>query len=484
MNIYYNNIEKDNLPSILTFTEIPNILKVEEDINGTKATLTFTFNDGLRSTVTADSQYYVTFLGETVSNVMEPDKAKNKRFYISGDASGTAMSFARALRNCSGIAADFNIVNNNAQVFVTAKTIGQKWSNVSNYLQRNIPTQYMGVSAQDGNAYSVLFNSKIGIDVYEGSSTDLTNYVTTLEKNFYGNNCSFDVSPILSTFSEYGETKPYTFDIQLIREDGEWQNLGSVSGSSSIGYHANQSLKYMTASGVQMLLNKNRGLNDTMILYTYYNTIPYSTLCGLDTSGWSVLISAKDSAFNEIWNSGIITNHRTSSNMIVESTATVPQTAFTNAYYVDVTVGVQTTRFNVIKPLKATEYAQRIQWRNEYGGVSFFDFTGARTESDNVDIETYEKNIFDYHDYTAASGDTFELKKIYSNDYKKTVTLTSHLMESDGRWIFNSLMRSKKVWTEVNGKLYYIIPTSIDVQEDQTYNNIYTAKLTYEYSDI
>jgi len=57
-------------------------------------------------------------------------------------------------------------------------------------------------------------------------------------------------------------------------------------------------------------------------------------------------------------------------------------------------------------------------------------------------------------------------------------------MEEDGKCIFNSLMMSKKVWTSVNGKTYYIIPKSIDVVEDQSYNNIYTAKLTYEYSDI
>jgi hypothetical protein len=135
-------------------------------------------------------------------------------------------------------------------------------------------------------------------------------------------------------------------------------------------------------------------------------------------------------------------------------------------------------RFNVIKPLKATEYFQRVQWRNEYGGISFFDFTGARSETDNVDIETYEKNIFDYHDI-----DAFERKRIYRNDYKKSVKLTSHLMEEDGKWIFNSLMKSKKVWTTVNGKVYYIIPKNIEVNEDQNYNNIYTATLTYEYSD-
>lgn len=105
------------------------------------------------------------------------------------------MSFARALRNCSSIAADFNIIHNGNVVTLIAKTIGQKWSNVANYIQRNIPTEYLSTNGTDGNAYSVFFNSKIDVDVYSGSTSDSNNYVTTLEKNFYGDECAFDVSP-------------------------------------------------------------------------------------------------------------------------------------------------------------------------------------------------------------------------------------------------------------------------------------------------
>ena len=476
MNITYNNLSSPS--NILTFTEIPNILKISENVTGTKCTIQFSMNNGLRQTVSADSQYYITLFGETVTNVMSPENAKNKRFYISDDRVSTPMSIARAFRNCGGLNADFDIFGVNGVVEIIAKTIGSKIT-TANYLQRNIPSQYMSVSVQDGSSYSALFNSKIDIDVYDSASANTSNYVTTLEKNWYGDECAFDVSPVLSTFSEYGQTKPYTFVINVFMENGEWQNQGAITGSTAVGYHANQSDKYKIAQGVQMLLNKSRGNDGTMILYTYNSSIPYSVLCGLNTGSWSVTVSVKDSAFNEIWNSGAITNRRTTSNMIIDGSVTIPQTAFTNGYYVDITVGTETTRFNIIKPLKATEYYQRILWRNEYGGISFFDFTGARSESDSVDIETYEKNIFDYH-----NNDEFERKRIYLNDYKKTVTLTSHLMEEDGKWIFNSLMRSKKVWTTVNGKTYYIIPKSIDVAEDQTYNNIYTAKLQYEYSDI
>ena len=475
MNITYNNLSSPS--NILTFTEVPNILKISENVTGTKCNIQFIMGDNLRQTVTADSQYYITLFGETVSNVMLATEAINKRFYISNDAESTAMSIARALRNCGSLNADFDIFGNGGTVEIIAKTIGKKIT-TANYLQRNIPAQYMGVSVQDGNSYSILFNSKIDIDVYNSASVNVSNYITTLEKNWYGDECAFDMSPVLSTFSEYGQTKPYAFVINVFREDGEWQNQGTITGSTTIGYHANQSDKYKYAQGVQMLLNKNRGTNGTMILYTYNNVIPYSVLCGNDTGGWNVTVSVKDSAFNEVY-SYTSTSRRTTSNMIVDANATIPQTAMTSGYYVDLTIGTQTTRFNIIKPLKATEYYQRIQWRNEYGGISFFDFTGSRSESDSVDIETYEKNIFDYYD-----NEYFERKMIYSNDYKKTVSLKSHLMEEDGTWIFNSLMRSKKVWTTVNGKTYYIIPKSIDVEEDQQYNNIYTAKLSFEFSDI
>lgn len=475
MTIYYNNVE--NPSDMLTFTDVVNILKVDESISGDKAQYNFVFSGDLRSQVTANTQFYVTFLGETVSNVMNPSDAKNKRFYASGDPSGTAMSFARALRNCPSITADFNVIHSGTTVTVYAKTIGQKWSNISNFIQFNIPSNYLTTSGTDGSAYSVFFGGKIDVDVYSGDSTDNYNYVTTLEKNYYGDECAFDMSPVLSTLSEYGKTNPYQFVLSLFRADGEWQNIGNVSGNTTFGYLANQSDKYIYAFGANFLLNNRRGDNGS-ILYTYFNRIPFSVLCGSDTGAFSVTVSCKDSIYNEIYTTGF-TGHRTSSNYIVEMEAIIPPQVFIDSYYIDISIGMNTVRFDVIKPLKATEYGQRLLWRNEYGGISFFDFTGSRSESDSVDIETYEKNIFDYYETEA-----FEKKRIYSNNYKKTVELTSHLLKEDGKWIFNSLMRSKKVWTVVNGKTFYIILKAIEVNEDQTYNNIYTAKLTYEYSDI
>jgi len=462
---------------MVTFTEVPNILKVSEYIYGDKATIELTFDSGLYSTVSADSQYYITILGDSVTNVMSAKNNNNKRFFISIDEDSTAMNVARAMRCCPAITAEFDVIHTGSGVYLLAKTIGSKWSTLSNILMTNIPNTYMTVSATSGTSSSVYYNSKIDVDVYSGDTSDYSNYITTVEKNFYGDECAFDMSPILETMSEYGITKPYAFSLQLIREDGEWQHIGDVSGYTAIGFQANQSDNFLYADGASYLGNVDRGSEGKMKLYTYDNTILYSVLGG--SARWNETLIVKNSIGEELYSSGTTGSHPYGSNYIHDGGKEIPPQYMQLGNYVELKIGNDVVRFDIINPLNASEYFQRIVWRNEYGGLSFFDFTGARTESDDVETETYEKNIFDYYD-----ANEFEKKKVYSIDYSKTVSLKSHLMEEDGKYIFNSLMRSKKVWTVVNGKTYYIIPKSISIEEDNTYNGIYVAKFTYEYSDL
>lgn len=472
MNITLNGL--NNPSSLLTFTDVHNILKVSENISGTKAHFVFEFLGDLASTVTSDGQYYVTFLGETVNNVMSPSNSNNKRFYIN-DIDTTAANFARALRNCGTLMAEFNIIHEGNMVTLLAKTIGQKWSNVSNYFTTNIPLANLNAQGTDGTSYSSLFGAKVDVDVYSGASYNNSNYVTTLEKNFYGNECAFDVSPVLATFSEYGKTIPYSLALSLITADGEWIELNGVNANTTYGYLANQSDKYKYINNVQMLINTNRD----QIRYVYGDTIPFSFLWADGVGGFTVTVEYLDSAYNVIHTATV--QYRTSGydSHIVDTSISIPSEYSASTYYVDIIISNMTYRFNVIKPLKAADDYQRVFWRNEYGGVSFFDFTGARSESDGIEVETYEKSIYDYYE-----NDAFERKKIYSQRITKSVKLTSHLMAEDGRWEFNSLMRSKQLWTVINGKTHYIIPKSVEVNEDQNYDNIFTASLTYEYSDL
>lgn len=481
MTISYNS-EYSPGYGMLTFSEVPNILKLQDNVVGTKCTITLFVGDNIKSQVTGDNQYHITLFGETITNVMSPSDAVNKRFYIANTSVSTARNIAKALRNCQSLNADFNIYSTNSNVNIVAKTIGKK---ITSNGDIDVLIYNVGKSVQDGTpdtsspSLTSVFNSKINIDVYSGDTVDGNKYVTTLEKNWYGNECAFDMSPMLATLSEYGKTTPYTFDISATLANGEFTHIDSLSANTTVGYTANQSAEYIYPSSVDFLVNKTRNGNERIKMYLYGNSVPYSLIFNEDTTDWTITAKYYDGSSTQIYTEAE-QGERSSDNLIYDGEFTLYQPWLNETSFITIETDSDSLRFEVIKPLKAAEYYQRILWRNEYGGISFFDFTGGRSEADSVNIETYEKNIFDYYD----NSDTYERKMIFSNDYNKSVTLTSHLMEENGKYIFNSLMKSKKVWTVINDKTYYIIPKTIEVTEDNTYNGIYVAKLTYEYSLI
>ena len=107
MNITLNNLSSPT--GLITFTDIPNILKVEDDGYGYAAELSLTLTGNLNSVTTSDGQWYISFMGETISNVVSPQNAINKNFFISSGATSTAASIARAFRNCPTISSSFNV---------------------------------------------------------------------------------------------------------------------------------------------------------------------------------------------------------------------------------------------------------------------------------------------------------------------------------------------------------------------------------------
>ena len=462
-----------NPRNMVTLNGVPNIVKVYEPISGSKAEFFFTFpSSSFITTVTADSQYYVSFMGESVSNVMNPANARNKRFYIGSNVTATAASFCDALRNCSSIAAQFDIYLVGLGVALRSKTIGPVWSNYPNYLMTNIPSTYLVTNGTDGSSSSDFLNSKIKVDILNSHIDEGQYYVTTLEKSFYDDECAFDISPVLSTFSTYGRTEPFYLKVNLQKQDGTYRQLATFTGDTLVGYQANQSDKFLYANTPMFLFNKNR----EMKLYTYDNVIDFSYMTR-DT-GWSVLATFKDSLGNNIRQQAF--GGGVSGGLITDCKIEIPYDIYADTNSVELLSndGDKVT-FYVIKPLKAAEANQRVYWRNEYGGIQFFDFTGQRSEADTVNIETYEKNIYDMYEKSA-----YERKMIYSNDYKKKVKIKSHIMPEEGKYVFNSLMRSKKIWTEINGRDYYIIPTNIEVNEIENYNGLYEVTLQYEYSDL
>ena len=474
MKIIYDGIEEQN--NIITLSDIPNILTIEDVNNGTVATVTITVVSAVTTTV--DGQYYIQFMGDTISSVISPDNAINKNFIITNSLASTAASIARSLRNCPTVSAAFIVEHNNDTVIIKSREIGSVFSGMQDYFSNNM-NGIITSSVVDGTSQSDLTGAKVDVDIYKaiGGSNE---YVTTLEKNFYGDEVSFNISPVLTTISEYGYAMPYQLRISSYK-DGNYSQLGTIGTNyASMGYMVNQGMKYIPNDYMNVAMNYGRGtyrgVDNNTILYIYKPVIELSVYTS-NASGFSYTIDYLNSAFETITSyTGTMTANTNSLEDFTFELNHGGGGRFQQAFYVDLTVGTTKLRYNVIKPLKATEECHRIYWRNSYGGISFVDMTGQKTETRDLSVMTYERNIFDYY-----NSEYNELSCIYDNDVDYTVTLKSHLFENDGKYIFNDLLQSAKVWTEVNGEKYAIIIQSIAVDETEQ-NDIYEATIKFKFS--
>lgn len=470
--ITYNNRSTASASNLITFTDVPNILKVSDTYSGNKQVISLIFNGNLSSVTPPDGYWTITIQGESITSVGSFSNAVNKNFFVSPSNNSTAASVARALRNCSSIIANYTVEHSGNEVELVAREIG----NFPTTVGSDIDTIYLTRTIAQGSSSSSLYGCKVDVDVMHGNQ-----YLTTLEKNYYKGECAFDMSPVLTTFAERGKTEPYSFVISTINQSGEYSELGRTSTNYiTQGYMVNQGRKYIPlGSSAVVAQNYSRGTekeqSNNTLLYVYGNSIPFSYYS--TNNSLAIDIHYLNSAFEEV-GSADYNYTKTSSDLLANTDIPLSNTLLRDSFYVDIEIEQtgETIRYNVIKPIKATEYYQRILWRNSYGGVSFFDFTGQKTETRDLDVETYQKSIFDY--YTDPRN---ELEKVYDNKVKYTVTLKSHLFENDGKYVFNDLLQSPEVWTERNGEEYAIIIDSVSVDETDR-NNIFEATVKFHYS--
>lgn len=471
MEITYNNVASSIANNLITFTDIPNILKVTDSTGGTNTVIEFQFESNLHDVTTSDGQWSIQLLSDTVYNTIDASKAVNKNFYVSSSNISTAASLAKALRNCPRISSVFLITNDNNIVRLTSREFGM----VDVGFNTNISAQYMLRSFTQGSTNSELQGSLIDVDVYSGNK-----YVTTLEKSFYNGEVAFDMSPLLTTLAITGKVVPYNYKLSTIK-DGEYVYLGEVGENLiSVGYMCNQGSKFLQNNVVNIANNLQRGtakdvLNNT-ILYVYEPRIEFSFYAPNNVNMMSFYIGYLNSAYEQIYFESsywLKMGNKTLNDFLI----ILNEEKLREAFYIDIySREFGTIRFNVIKPLKMAESCQRVYWRNSYGGISFFDFTAQRSETRDFTIDTYQKSIYGYYD-----DDKNELEKIYNNDVKYSVTLKSHLIDNDGKYVFNDLIQSTEVWTTINGEKYAIILDSVSVDETDN-NNVYQATVKYHYS--
>ena len=250
------------------------------------------------------------------------------------------------------------------------------------------------------------------------------------------------------------------------------------------GYEVNQSEPFIgTFINRFFAQNVSRGddreqYNNTY-LYVYEPTIRFSLYVkdGFPQTNVTAKFIASDgtvqtqSTFTRLSDSGSSLNH---------FAVTLDEELFSLATYIDLVIpDVGTVRYNVIKPINAADAKdfERIYWFNEYGGTSFVDLTGQRTETRKENIEYYQKQNFDYY-----TENERELTKVYSKNVKVTVKHKSHMIEENGKWLFFSLQNSKNAWVEINSKLYKIHITNLEIKESSNASHIYTAEVEYEIS--
>lgn len=480
MDITLNNVS--NAADMILLTDVPNILKVEDVSGGTKATITLTFQGNLAAVTSSKGQWHIRLGNESVTNVIASSDVINRNWKASTTASNTAASVARALRNCSAIYSTWTIRQDANYVYLTARNYGEQFTDgFSEYFETNLSSSYVTASYQDGMMNSTLAGSLIDVDiedVWDG------NFITTLEKTFIDGSVSFNLSPSLVTLAQKGEAKMFKLTVSSFKQ-GQWNLLGEVEDNwITVGYMCNQGAKYLQrASGTLTLAqNVSRGNSsmagevNTMPLYTAMNTFPICFYNGITVGGMTITNEYLDSAGNIITSSTETWRNTDSSRPLKEINGYIPPSLWSTVYYYDITLGNEKLRYRVIKPLNASEGATRILWRNEYGGISFFDFTGERNETRTLEQSTYNKNIYDYYDSTKN-----ELQLQYNADVEYQVTVTSHLLPKDATYIFNSLLQSPYIWTNVNNEDYVILIKSLNIEETDQ-NDIYKVKLTYTFS--
>lgn len=489
-NIIYDGGTTSQAQNMITFTDFPNILRIEDNVSSSRAYFNLEIMGNLGSETENDNQWYITIYGDTITNVMSPQNAVNKSFYISYDNTSTAASIVKALRNCPNVAANFKVWHEANEITIQARDGGSLF-NGQTVFNTNIDDDYLYVSQHDGYGSS-LQGSKIDVDIYSEGE-----YITTLEKTFYGQGCEFNVSPTLTTMARYGETVPYSFTISSIGSNGGYSLLGYLNTNYiTYGYLCNQGNGILVLNGSTPILAQNvsrgdnRGYTNNTRLYTYFPNIRLSFY----NQGTSPTFTIKylDSAMNQIYSTTSGAHILYYDSRLKDVSIDLSSTYFSQAFYIVVEFGSYSLLYEVIKPLKAAEGAQRIYWRNSYGGVSFVDMTGQHSETRNLENTTYQENIYDavkatIKEYTNGSTQNVpynELTKVYNTKVDYTVTLKSHLFEEDGKWLYNDLVQSSKVWTKVNDNFYEIILDSVSVEEQNNNNGIYEATIKYKYSQV
>lgn len=458
--ITYDNLASAN--GLVTFSHVPNIIKIEEAAyDGVKAQMVLTLTT---STLTGATGKTISIGGEVITSVDSLQAAVNRNFYISSDNSATAYSVMKALRNCPVLAAGYDIWMTNYDsnsVTVRAKDPGPSYN--LDYTS-NFTAAQLNVVRTDGSLYNTSGLSSYSIDIFKDND-----YVTTLTKNAINDIQHFDVSPVLASLTEYGSLAPYTLKIHGVTSANQAVNLGTFSGYACYGYRLRGSDPYLNVgySSEYAAMDMQR--------YIYSPTLDFSVIDFSNTQDWVASIRYLDATGYMIGSPQNVTleNEYGLNDISID----LNNTLLRQSVEIELRTPAGRQFYKVIKPIDAASYSQRVWWRNEYGGISFFDFTGQYTEKVTDDEVDYQPSYYDYYDQSVKRMDLTFTKKVDTS-----ITLASHLIGKEGLNLFRSLNSSHYVWTNVDGADRCILISDMAISEASDMDDVFTVTITYKYS--
>lgn len=465
MNLTFNNNDitafQQYKSEMIVFDDIYNIVSMEEEITGSKELWLISVN-GL--TATANAQWSLSFMGNTITNVINPKDAKGSFFYIKqNDNVSTAASICNALRNCPNIYANFSIYTE-GQPLVTleAKNIG----NVNDTIQSNMVGHGISLTHNDGTVSSNLQGANVICEVFD----DTTNVNIPLMKSFYNDEVAFDISSILSTFAEYEAVKPFTCMVSHIDNDGTFTSDGQFTSHIVKGFKTSYSENWIENYSKLLIPHP-----DEYKLWTYGNKIEIAYF--IDGSGrTSLTFTAMDSNGTVLdINSNTISGYGNPE--IRRAAYTIPGQLYNSVYSVKVEFANDEVVFNIAKPVNTAAEYHRVEWHNPLGGIGYFDFVGDETETLSINKKNYYKNIYDYY-----TNPAYEEEKVYDTGKTTEYQLTSHLLEKDSLFITEEMAKSKDVWLATEDKVEHIIITSVSEERDNAYPNLFRIVIKYRKS--
>lgn len=450
MELKINNLT--NPQNLIILDDVPNIISIEEDATSTYTTITLQFRGNPQGAVTEDNQWYISIGGDSVTNTITPENATAKRFYVAQDLASTAASVASALSNSSTIISGFKIWSSGAYVYLKARKSGVYGVLTST----NIPSSYLTITNVGGTSTSTLAGGKVKIDISSAGE-----YQMSLTKNYYKDNIFFDVSAAVASLVDYDEHTALSFNVKGISTGKTVSDIGTLSATAIRGYKSKWSESYLYSDKNQLLIPDYQG---------------FVSKDSIDVSLWSTGTSTQ-----------VVTKVYDSVGTVIENISATKTTSTginhlelgyildDEADKVTVTVGDTTRTWRVIRPTSYAEDVTRVEWYNEFGGLSFVDFTAAEEIEISDELTTATKHRFDF--YTSPA---FYTTSVVYNETSKTYQVTSHLVSKNELPIFDSLFAAKRIWIkDSDGTRHYIIPQNYQVNETDSQNNVFEISLQY-----